>query len=106
MKGIFSYRDVIRTYWIRVLIVVILNLALFYIYVRSIRDIGMFAFMNFINLLLSIFIFIQGVKRMHDVNKSGWYLFIPIYNLILALTKGIKGENKYGSDPKYKQKNQ
>ena len=41
-----------------------------------------------------------AVRRMHDVGKSGWFLLIPIYNLILALTEGEKGENQYGSDPK------
>ncbi len=41
-----------------------------------------------------------GVRRMHDVGKSGWYLLIPIYNLILACTEGEKGVNKYGEDPK------
>ncbi len=41
-----------------------------------------------------------GVRRMHDVGKSGWFLLIPIYNLILACTEGTIGENEYGSDPK------
>lgn len=41
-----------------------------------------------------------GVRRMHDVGKSGWYLLIPIYNLILACTEGEKGSNQYGPDPK------
>ncbi|MCX6181573.1 MAG: DUF805 domain-containing protein, partial [Bacteroidetes bacterium] len=41
-----------------------------------------------------------GVRRMHDVGKSGWFLLIPIYNIILACTDGQKGENQYGSDPK------
>ncbi len=41
-----------------------------------------------------------GVRRMHDVDKSGWYLLVPIYSLVLALTDGTKGNNKYGSDPK------
>ena len=40
-----------------------------------------------------------GVRRMHDVGKSGWFLLIPIYNLILALTEGEKGPNQYGPDP-------
>ena len=26
-----------------------------------------------------------GVRRMHDVDKSGWYFIFPVYNLILAL---------------------
>ncbi len=41
-----------------------------------------------------------GVRRMHDVGKSGWFMLIPIYNLILAATGGDKGENQYGPDPK------
>ncbi len=41
-----------------------------------------------------------GVRRMHDVNKSGWFLLIPIYNLILACTEGDTGDNQYGPDPK------
>ncbi len=41
-----------------------------------------------------------GVRRMHDVGKSGWFLLIPIYNLVLAVTEGEKGENQYGADPK------
>ena len=41
-----------------------------------------------------------SVRRMHDVNKSGWFLLIPIYNLILYCTKGTEGPNQYGADPK------
>ena len=41
-----------------------------------------------------------GVRRMHDVGKSGWYLLIPIYNFILACTEGNQGQNEYGQDPK------
>lgn len=40
------------------------------------------------------------VRRMHDVGKSGWFMLIPIYNLILTLTEGDRGSNQYGSDPK------
>ena len=41
-----------------------------------------------------------AVRRMHDVDKSGWYILIPIYNIILAATEGTKGPNQYGEDPK------
>jgi len=37
---------------------------------------------------------------MHDVNKSGWFILIPIYNPILYCTAGTEGPNQYGSDPK------
>jgi uncharacterized membrane protein YhaH (DUF805 family) len=41
-----------------------------------------------------------AIRRMHDVGKSGWYILIPIYNLILACTPGVMGTNEYGPDPK------
>lgn len=40
------------------------------------------------------------VRRMHDVDKSGWFCLIPIYNLLLACTEGTKGPNRFGPDPK------
>jgi len=41
-----------------------------------------------------------AVRRVHDVGKSGWFILIPIYNLILVCTEGDKGQNEYGPDPK------
>lgn len=41
-----------------------------------------------------------SIRRMHDVGKSGWYILIPIYNIILAATAGETGSNQYGPDPK------
>lgn len=41
-----------------------------------------------------------AVRRMHDVGKSGWYILIPIYNIILAVTDSQPGPNQYGPNPK------
>ena len=41
-----------------------------------------------------------AIRRMHDIGKSGWYILIPIYNIILLATEGDKGANEYGPDPK------
>lgn len=30
-----------------------------------------------------------AVRRMHDAGKSGWFMIVPFYNLILALTPSI-----------------
>jgi len=54
--------------------------------------------------LMLIFISIQLVKRIHDVNKSGWYAFVPIYNLILLFSKGSIGNNDYGVNPRSEKK--
>jgi uncharacterized membrane protein YhaH (DUF805 family) len=48
-----------------------------------------------------------GVKRWHDRDKSGWWVFInlvPIVGSIWALVengflKGTAGENRFGADP-------
>ena len=55
---------------------------------------------NIYNLAVLIPSIAVSVRRMHDVNKSGWYLIFPIYNFILSVTGGTKGANKYGPDPK------
>lgn len=59
---------------------------------------------SIISLIYALAVFIPsiavGIRRMHDVGKSGWFLLIPIYNLILACTDGVKDENEYGADPK------
>ena len=52
-----------------------------------------------INLGLIIPIISAGVRRMHDTNHSGWYLVIPIYNIILLATEGDKFANEYGPIP-------
>ncbi|MBC7570662.1 MAG: DUF805 domain-containing protein [Spirosoma sp.] len=43
-----------------------------------------------------------AVRRMHDAGKSGWYVLIPVYNLILACTESVKESNQYGANPKTK----
>lgn len=47
-----------------------------------------------------------GIRRLHDLNKSGWFmllLLIPLINLVFALyvylAPGQVGANKYGADP-------
>ena len=47
------------------------------------------------------------VRRLHDVDKSGGWIFISlvpaiggIWLLILMLIEGTKGANRFGSDPK------
>ena len=48
-----------------------------------------------------------GVRRLHDIGKSGWWLlisFVPligaIWLIILMVKEGDHGNNAYGPDPK------
>ncbi len=47
-----------------------------------------------------------GVRRLHDTDRSGWWLLIGLIPLIGAIvllvffvTQGTQGPNKYGDDP-------
>jgi uncharacterized membrane protein YhaH (DUF805 family) len=37
-------------------------------------------------------------RRMHDVDKSGWFMLIPFYSLYLVIIKGTSGPNRFGED--------
>lgn len=74
------------------------------IFLYALVFIGIYVNMPSMYLIYNLAVIIPAiavaVRRMHDVNKSGWYALIPIYNLILAFTEGTKGPNDYGPDPK------
>lgn len=38
----------------------------------------------------------MGVRRMHDVGKSGWFQFIPLVGLFYELQPSQPFENQYG----------
>jgi uncharacterized membrane protein YhaH (DUF805 family) len=47
------------------------------------------------------------IRRLHDVGKSGWFLFIVfiplagiIWLFVVLCTEGDNGTNEYGADPK------
>ena len=62
-----------------------------------------------INLIFNIIVILPGtavsVRRLHDVNRSGWWLFIilTVIGIILllywAIKAGDKEANKFGSNP-------
>ena len=40
-----------------------------------------------------------GCRRMHDTDRSGWWLLVPIVSLIFLIEEGTKGANKFGPNP-------
>lgn len=83
-------------YWSRAAVGIVI-LILSYFFLR--RDPTLVWIRLGLQLLVTIFMWIQGIKRMHDSNKSGWYLLIPIYGFILLFAPGTRGANDYGEDP-------
>ena len=41
---------------------------------------------NLISLVTILPTIAVAVRRMHDVGKSGWFILVPIYNLVLLVT--------------------
>lgn len=41
-----------------------------------------------------------GIRRMHDTNRSGWWVILFPIALIFACLEGTRGPNQYGPDPK------
>lgn len=50
-------------------------------------------------LVFCIPIIAAGIRRMHDTGHCGWFILIPIYNLVLLCIKGEEHANKYGEVP-------
>ena len=55
--------------------------------------------------LLWIFVFAIpqiacAVRRMHDTDRSGWWILVPIAGLIFTFLPGTPGPNRFGADPK------
>jgi len=93
----FSGRSNKCEYWYFLLFNIIISFAVSFI--GSLVGMG-----DLLDNIYSLAVFIPSIavsiRRMHDVNKSGWYLLIPIYNIILACTVGTKGVNQYGEELK------
>jgi len=57
----------------------------------SLGDLG-----SLVTLLPSIAV---AIRRVHDVDRAGWFILVPIYNLVLVLRRGDSGENRFGPPP-------
>ncbi len=40
------------------------------------------------------------IRRMHDQDRSGWWILVPIAGFIFLFIEGTKGDNRFGPDPK------
>lgn len=48
------------------------------------------------------FLYAQCAKRCHDLGKSGAWMFVPFWNILLFFAEGEKGENQYGQGTEVK----
>jgi uncharacterized membrane protein YhaH (DUF805 family) len=65
---------------------------------------------SLVSLIVSLGLILPGlaveVRRLHDIDKSGWWVLIsvvPLVGIILLLiwfcTEGTRGPNRFGSNP-------
>ena len=86
----FKGRSSRAEYWWWALFTVILSILLSSIS-DSIGNLG-----SLVTLLPSIAV---AIRRVHDVDRAGWFILVPIYNLVLVLRRGDSGENRFGPPP-------
>ena len=86
----FKGRATRSEYWWWALFTVIVSVLLSSIH-ESLDNLG-----SLVTLLPSIAV---AIRRMHDVDRVGWFILLPIYNLVLALRRGDLGENRFGPPP-------
>lgn len=108
----FDGRASRRQYWMFVLYSLIISFSLFLLdelifsISPTLANIGFINRNGFISLiyetLLIIPSFAIGVRRLHDIDRSGYWIFFPIVNLIMLIIKGDEGRNSYGEPSVYK----
>ncbi len=57
-----------------------------------------------ISTLYSIAVFLPGlavgIRRLHDTDRSGWWMLVPIAPLIFSCQEGQRDGNRFGPSPK------
>jgi uncharacterized membrane protein YhaH (DUF805 family) len=94
--AIFQGRARRKEYWMFFLFNMIITFAVGFV--------GGMLKMTFLGSLYTLAVLVPsiavGVRRMHDTDHSGWWLLLPIVNLVFACTDGTPGPNEYGPSPK------
>ena len=54
------------------------------------------------SVIIGIVLIIESIRRLHDLGKSGWWIFLFIIPFVWLMTwcKGQDGPNEYGPDPR------
>lgn len=99
----FSGRAARSEYWYWLLFVVILTCVLSFIGISASED-------SVIGFIVSLFFWLAtlsvSVRRLHDLDKTGWWVLLSLIPLIGTLIlwawftiKGTTGSNQHGEDP-------
>lgn len=106
--AVFKGRARRREYWMFTLFQLLFSIvALALDYVLGFAEDGSGVISSIYSLAMLLPSLAVSVRRLHDVNRSGWFMFIAlvplvgiIWLLVLDCTEGTDGPNEYGPDPK------
>ncbi|WP_311568316.1 DUF805 domain-containing protein [Photobacterium arenosum] len=93
-----------QEYWMFCLMNALISYLFFFMGEAINDDYALFAVYTSLTVIPSLMV---TVRRLHDTNRSGWWMlvaFVPVIGAIIGLSvmmeAGTSGENDYGPDPK------
>ena len=95
--AVFGGRARRKEYWIFLLINFILAFIIGFLE-------GLAGSPGFVSTIYALAVFIPsiavGVRRMHDTDRSGWWLLLPVVNIVFLCLDSQAGDNRFGANPK------
>jgi uncharacterized membrane protein YhaH (DUF805 family) len=98
--AVFDGRARRKEYWMFVLFNFLIMFAVGFVFGMMHMNRPLNVLVNVYQLAILLPSIAVGVRRMHDTDHSGWWILLPIVNLIFACTEGTRGPNRFGDDPK------
>ncbi|MEQ9488247.1 MAG: DUF805 domain-containing protein [Alphaproteobacteria bacterium] len=105
----FTGRARRKEYWLFALLYFIVNLV-FAVIGGSLYSASSLQALNTVSIVIVLVLFLPSlavtVRRLHDTDRSGWWVLISlipvigtIWLLVLLVLPGTRGSNNYGEDP-------
>ncbi|WP_176470429.1 DUF805 domain-containing protein [Pseudomonas fluorescens] len=95
--ALFSGRSRRQEYWLFILVTFLVYMLVPYLDREALTG-------TLFSYLYSLAVLVPGiavaVRRMHDTDRSGWWLLFPIVNLIFLCQDSQPGPNRFGPNPK------
>ena len=94
-----------KEYWMFALVNFVISLLLGFVsgFASALLGLGE-GLSNFVTAIYTLALLVPaiavGVRRMHDIGRSGWWILFPFVNLVFLCFDSQPGDNEYGPNPK------
>ncbi len=98
--AVFSGRASRQAYWMFFLFAFLTSFAIGFVIgiLQAMTHAELMFISNIYALALIIPSISVGVRRMHDSDRSGWWLIVPIAGLVFLCVPSTKGPNRFGPE--------